>query len=97
MSNQTRFTLGDSLVGQGTANCATLVPKPFDDKYLWTDETYIHPRDEEKLDARKKLLRKQGWMVRTHYYPSLGATALKAIKAKTQPADKEEMIDWVKF
>lgn len=92
-----RFMLGDSLVGQGTPTCATLVPKTFDDKYLWLDETYIHPRDEEKLSTRKSTLRKQGWIVRTHYYPSLGATALRAIKAKTQPANKEEMIEWVKF
>ena len=99
MEKQQRFMLGDNLVGQGTANCATLVPKQFDDKFQWLDDTYPMPGWGDKLDADKKRLRKQGWTVRTHYYPGLGAYALKAIKAKVlvDEAIKAEMVGWVKF
>lgn len=65
-------------------------------------DTYVgdSPQIREKIKARKKQLKKEGYIVRTHWYSSLGAYALRAIRYKLgEPTDEilKEMKSWVKF
>ena len=77
----------------------TGVPKEFGDKYQWMVWTFLYPKDMEKFEKRKKELKKDGFIVRTHYYSSLSAYALRAIRSKNLPSndDRKEMLEWVKF
>lgn len=77
----------------------TGVSKQFDDKYQWMVTTYLYPRDMEKFEKIKKQLKKDGFTVKTHYYSSLSAYALRAIRSKELPSldQRKEMLDWVKF
>jgi hypothetical protein len=77
----------------------TVVSRAFADKYHWYVETYPIRGEEtqKKFDRRKKELREHGFLVRTKWFSSLSAYGLRAIKGKTEEADKKDMVEFVKF
>jgi hypothetical protein len=80
-------------------NCYTA---EFIEHYHPVTETFIgdSPEIRETIKARKKELKKEGYMVRTHWYTSLGSYALRAIKYKLgTPTDEvlKEMKSWIRF
>jgi hypothetical protein len=79
----------------------TAVSKEFDDVYKWRVETFRirhgNDEDEEKFLKRKKELKDDGFIVRTHWYSSLGAYGLRAIKKREGNSKNKEMLDFVKF
>lgn len=65
-------------------------------------ETWVgdSPRIREEIKRAKKRLKKDGYIVRTRWYSSLGAYALRAIKYKLGTPTEEilkEMKSWVRF
>ena len=75
-------------------------PEDFLDKFEVYTGTFLNS-DIKGLCDMKSVLKDNGFLLRTKYYASLGATAVRAIRPKgNREASKEDleiMKDWVKF